>query len=125
MNKITIDLRSRTPIFEQLRHNIRELALNGTLEANEQLPSVRALACELAINPNTIQKAYAELERDGIIYSLPARGSFVSADLSAASDAAKKELRTAISDTVRRAKQFGMDRREFIEMIHSEWGDDK
>ena len=71
MSKITIDVKSRTPIFEQLRHNIRELALTGVLAPDEQLPSVRALACELAINPNTIQKAYAELERRNNLF--PAR----------------------------------------------------
>ena len=67
MGVITVDTRDRKPIYEQLTENIRRLVLQGILQPNEQLPSVRALAVELAINPNTIQKAYAELERQGII----------------------------------------------------------
>ena len=66
MGVITVDTRDRKPIYEQLTENIRRLVLQGVLQPHEQLPSVRALAVELAINPNTIQKAYAELERQGI-----------------------------------------------------------
>lgn len=121
MSKITIDVKSRTPIFEQLRHNIRELALTGVLAPDEQLPSVRALACELAINPNTIQKAYAELERDGIIYSLPARGSFISSDLSSASKAAKDEVCNSVTDAIRRARLVGVTREELYEILEREW----
>lgn len=73
-----IDLQSRTPIYEQLYRKITELILRNELKANEQLPSVRALAKELGVNPNTVSKAYQELERNGIIYSLAGRGSFVS-----------------------------------------------
>lgn len=121
MSKFSIDVKSRTPIFEQLRHNITELALSGVLAPDEQLPSVRALACDLAINPNTIQKAYAELERDGIIYSLPARGSFISSDLSAASEAAKREICAQVEDAVRRAKAFGISREELEALLEREW----
>ncbi len=75
---ISIDLTSRKPIYEQLKENILRLAVLGLLEPNEQLPSVRSLARELTINPNTVQKAYQELERDGYVYSSPGRGSFIS-----------------------------------------------
>ena len=121
MSKITIDVKSRTPIFEQLRHNITELALSGILAPDEQLPSVRALACDLAINPNTIQKAYAELERDGIIYSLPARGSFISSDLSAAASCAKAEARNSVSNAIRQAKLLGITKEELVELLEREW----
>ena len=121
MSKITIDVKSRTPIFEQLRHNITELALSGILAPDEQLPSVRALACDLAINPNTIQKAYAELERDGIIYSLPARGSFISSDLSAAASSAKAEARNSVSNAIRQAKLLGITKKELVELLEREW----
>ena len=67
MGVITVDTRDRKPIYEQLTDNIRNLVLQGVLQPNEQLPSVRSLAVDLAINPNTIQKAYAELERQGIL----------------------------------------------------------
>ena len=74
---ILIDYKSRKPIYEQIIDSIKSLIVSGVLERDDQLPSVRQLAQELAINPNTIQKAYGELEREGVIYSLKGRGSFV------------------------------------------------
>ncbi len=75
---ISIDLQSRVPIYEQLYKKITELIIKGVLAENDQIPSVRALAKELGVNPNTVAKAYQELERNNIIYSLSGRGSFVS-----------------------------------------------
>lgn len=75
----TIDLTSRVPIYEQIYLKITELALSGTLKENSQLPSVRSLAKDARVNPNTVAKAYQELERRGIIYSVPGRGSFIAA----------------------------------------------
>ncbi len=75
---IVLDYRDRRPIYEQLTDKLAELMLQGILKENEQLPSVRSLATELSINPNTIQRAYAELERQGLTYSVKGRGSFVS-----------------------------------------------
>lgn len=72
-----LDFKSRIPIYEQLVQRIRQLIIQDILRAGEKLPSVRSLAQELTINPNTIQKAYRELEREGYIYSLPGKGSFV------------------------------------------------
>ncbi len=80
---ITVDMRDRKPIYEQLIDNIRTLAVQGHLKPDEQLPSVRQLAAKLAINPNTVGKAYAELERQGVICALPGRGNFISADIGA------------------------------------------
>jgi len=75
---IKLDLQSRVPLYEQLQEQIICLSLMGVLEANEQLPSVRSLAREVGVNPNTVAKAYQELERQGIIYTISGRGSFVS-----------------------------------------------
>ena len=72
-----IDLMSRTPIYEQLYRKVIELIMKGVLTEQEKLPSVRALATDLGVNPNTVAKAYTLLERDGFIYSLAGRGSFV------------------------------------------------
>ena len=72
-----LDLRSRKPIYEQLVEKLKELILNEVLKPDEQLPSVRALAQQLTINPNTIQKAYRELESQRFIYSVKGRGSSV------------------------------------------------
>lgn len=75
----SIDLTSRIPIYEQIYNKIIELAVSGTLAENEQLPSVRNLAKDTGVNPNTVAKAYQELERKGVVYSVPGRGSFISA----------------------------------------------
>jgi GntR family transcriptional regulator len=72
-----IDLMSRTPIYEQLYRRVIELIMKGVLQEQDKLPSVRSLATDLGVNPNTVAKAYTLLERDGIIYSLAGRGSFV------------------------------------------------
>lgn len=74
----SIDLTSRVPIYEQIYNKIIELAVSGTLAENEQLPSVRSLAKDAGVNPNTVAKAYQELERKGVVYSVPGRGSFIS-----------------------------------------------
>ena len=76
---IVIDYHDKRPIYEQIIDRFQMLILNGALEPEMQLPSVRALAVELSINANTIQRAYAELERKGLIYSVKGRGNFVSA----------------------------------------------
>ncbi|MBE6825998.1 MAG: GntR family transcriptional regulator [Ruminococcus sp.] len=72
-----IDLMSRVPIYEQLYRKVVKLILKGVLVENDKLPSVRSLATDLSVNPNTVAKAYSLLERDGIIHSLAGRGSFI------------------------------------------------
>ena len=74
-----LDYRDSRPIHQQVRDGLRRLMVTGVLQPGDQLSSVRKLATELAINPNTIQRAYAELEAEGYIYSVAGRGSFVSA----------------------------------------------
>ena len=75
---IIIDYNDKRPIYEQIVERFQSLMLNGVLEPDTQLPSVRALAIKLSINANTIQRAYGELERRGLIYSIKGRGNFVS-----------------------------------------------
>ncbi|OUP16217.1 GntR family transcriptional regulator [Lachnoclostridium sp. An196] len=75
---ILIDYSDRRPIYEQVTEKIAELIIRGVLPPESQLPSVRSLAMDLSINPNTIQRAYQELERKGYTYSVPGKGSFVS-----------------------------------------------
>uniref|UniRef100_UPI003FF0CFFC GntR family transcriptional regulator n=1 Tax=Dysosmobacter welbionis TaxID=2093857 RepID=UPI003FF0CFFC len=72
---ISLNYRDSRPIYEQIRDGLRKLIVTGALSADEKLPSVRALAAQLAINPNTIQRAYNELEGEGYIYSVPGKGS--------------------------------------------------
>ena len=89
---IIIQHTSMVPIYEQIIENMKQLVVSGVLQRDDQLPSVRQLAQELAINPNTIQKAYAELERQGVIYSLKGRGSFVGSSLQELRTVQQKEL---------------------------------
>ena len=74
---IQVDVRSRVPIYEQIVNSFKQMAMSGILSPDEKLPSVRDLSQELTINPNTIQKAYQELERQNIIYTKRGQGSFV------------------------------------------------
>ena len=76
-----ISLNNSAPIYEQLINKIEQLVLNGLLEPNESLPSVRELATSLAVNPNTVQKAYAYLEQIGVTYSVSGKGRFVTGDV--------------------------------------------
>lgn len=72
-----LNFKDHRPIYEQIKDNIRELAVKGVLKADQQIPSVRELAQTLTINPNTIQKAYRELEAEGYIYTIRGKGSFI------------------------------------------------
>ena len=73
-----INYKDPRPIYEQVKNNLRRSILMGLISPDEKIPSVRDLAAQLAINPNTIQRAYRELEGEGYIYSVPGKGSFVS-----------------------------------------------
>lgn len=110
MSLIYVDLRSRTPIFEQIIECVRDLVIRGILQPDEHLPSVRVLAAELAINPNTIQKAYGELERQGVIYSLAGRGNFVASDISALTGSHHEKLLLNIQDSIKAAGDYGVER---------------
>jgi GntR family transcriptional regulator len=113
-----LDVRSRVPIYEQLVEKIKELIIKGLLKENEQLPSVRALSNDLTINPNTIQKAYRELENQGYIYSIPGKGSFV-APLKDR-DINKKKIEKILEEVKKLMLEglyLGMDREDFIKVL--------
>ncbi len=73
---ISLNYRNSRPIYEQIKDGLRKLVISGAIRTNEKLPSVRELAAALAINPNTIQRAYRELENEGFIYTIAGKGSF-------------------------------------------------
>lgn len=111
-------MRSRQPIYEQLVDKLKELIISEVLKPDEQLPSVRTLAGQLTINPNTIQKAYRELETQGYIYLVKGKGSFVN-PTSLVKNSEKlvsiiKELKKLLSE----AMYLGLKREELIELIH-------
>lgn len=111
---ITIDYKDRRPLYQQLMEKIEELALGGLIKADEQLPSVRSLAVELAINPNTIQRAYGELEKKGIVYSVPGRGSFLAASQEALLSQSREVIWRDLLKLIERAKNCGVDRELFL-----------
>lgn len=109
MGIITIDLRRRQLIYEQIVDNVKEQIGRGVLLENDYMPSVRSLANELGINPNTIQKAYAELERQGIIQSVAGRGSIVVVNAETVRGMQQDKITVKLRQTAAEAKNAGMD----------------
>ena len=110
---IQLNFRDARPIYEQVKEGFRQLILTGALPADTKLPSVRELAGELAINPNTIQRAYRELEAEGYICSVPGRGSFVR-DVSQAAEARRAERLQELDGLVKELKTLGLGEEELI-----------
>jgi len=113
---IVIDYKDRRPIYEQIVERFQELILKGVLEADSQLPSVRNLAMDLSINPNTIQKAYTELERQGYTYSVKGKGSFV-AVTDRLVQRKKEEVLDAASQLAKLAREYGVGKEQLINAI--------
>ena len=113
---ITLDYADRRPIYEQVVEKMKDLVLLGVLATDEQLPSVRELAMDLSINPNTVQRAYAELERQGVIYCVKGRGNFV-AGLSTVKDKHKEEVKTRLFELVDMAKKADVTETEFAALV--------
>ena len=116
---IWIDYTDATPIYEQIVSKFKNLIVRSALKADEKMPSVRTLAMELSINPNTIQKAYAELERQGFIYTVKGRGNFVAAN-SNLKDVKKEELLGKLDVLMKEARDAGVDLSVFVEHIEKE-----
>lgn len=120
---ISVNFRDPRPIYEQVRDNFRQLIISGVLAADEKIPSVRELASSLAINPNTIQRAYRELEAEGYICSVPGRGSFV-CDKGAASRARAAELLVKFRDMAEELRLLGISREELIAAVKGDEADE-
>lgn len=121
---IILDFKDRRPIYEQIIDRFKELILKGGLEPDSQLPSVRTLAMDLSINPNTIQRAYSELERQGFIYTVKGKGSFI-----AVNDKLIQEKQDEIFRLVRKlvdeAQGIGITRDRFIGNVEEYFKEDK
>lgn len=113
----TIDTRSRIPIYEQLMSKLKELIIREVWKEDEQLPSVRSLAQDLTINPNTIQKAYRELEREGYIYSIPGKGSFVAPVKKEISEERMMVLKQELERIVGEILFLGVSKEDVIRLI--------
>lgn len=113
---LILNYRDARPIYQQIKDGLRKLILTGAIAQDEKLPSVRSLAMELAINPNTIQRAYAELESEGVIYSVAGKGSFAAPQNEAAA-VRKEELFTALATLAAELRDLGASEEEILARI--------
>ena len=119
MRMLLVNPRSKQPLYEQLVEQLRRQLFLGVVEAGQAMPSVRQLATELGINPNTIQKAYRRMEAEGMIISVPGKGSFISDDLA---DMLKKQRDEQVEKTrlqIRTCRDMGLDK-QLIEKLTDE-----
>ena len=116
---VTINYKDSRPFYEQVKAELRRLVVTGVLPPGEKLPSVRDLAGQLAINPNTIQRAYRELEAEGYICSVPGRGSFVRQG-DAAALARRAELLERWDGLTRELKLLGLTEQELAARLKGE-----
>lgn len=116
-----IRLEGKQPIYEQLYNGIAALIASGTLAPEERLPAVREVAKKLGVNPNTVQKAYALLEQNGFIRSIPAKGSYVSPEAGAAAALRQESLRK-LREALAEAKGGGIKKEEALAITEEIWG---
>lgn len=112
----SINYRDPRPIYEQVKDSLRREIITGVLQPDDKVPSVRDAAGELAINPNTIQKAYRELEAEGYIYSVAGKGSFV-AECTDARELRKRELYRQLDKLIDEIRHLGETTGEICEHI--------
>lgn len=116
---ILIDYQDARPIYEQIVEKFEKLIVRGILEPDSQMPSVRSLAMELSINPNTIQKAYAELERRGYLYSVKGRGNYVAFN-DRLKNKKKEELLAKFLALKNEAQELGISKEEIAAFFEEE-----
>ena len=110
---IVLDYQDRRPLYEQVEEKFRNLILMGVLEPGSRMPSVRQLAMELSINPNTIQRAYMQLEQEGLIYPVKGTGNFI-ADSEEVRKLSKASYIKELKTLIRKGKAMGMEAEELI-----------
>ena len=121
---IHLDYKDSRPIYEQVADRLKELMILGVLEEDGQMPSVRSLATELSINPNTIQRAYAELERNGFIYSVKGQGKLCGKHQQTPGTEMPGARREG-SRSCGGGKSLGMDKTAFVRMAEEQFGGEK
>lgn len=116
-----LDVMSRTPVYEQIISQYEEFVLRKILRSGDRLPSVRSLSVELSINPNTIQKAYMELDRRGLTCSVPGKGIYVSDSAYELIAAARRERLAEIRSAAAELKLAGVSLEEVLAEIRTVW----
>lgn len=112
-----IDVMSRTPVYEQIIGQVKEWVLTGILKEGDKLPSVRGLSVKLSINPNTIQKAYTELDRTGIIITVPGKGSFIAPEAVKIVSANSREKTDELVSIVKELAYANVSLDELIKLV--------
>ena len=112
-----IDAMSRVPVYEQIVEQTEKFILAGILKSGDKIPSVRNLSIELSVNPNTIQKSIAELDRRGLIFSVPGKGCFVAESARDALTAVKRREMKEIKDKIKELLLAGITKEELIGLI--------
>ena len=113
---ILLDYQDRRPIYEQIEEKFRMLILRGILAPGDRMPSVRRMAMELSINPNTIQRAYMELEQKGLIYPVKGKGNFV-ADVTEIQKKAREDFCRDFQKHVKYGMEMGLEEETMIGLI--------
>ena len=113
---LQLNYRDSRPIYGQIKDGLRKMIVTGAVAPDEKLPSVRAMAAQLAINPNTIQRAYAELEAEGFIYSVPGKGSFA-ADRGQAPTGRREELFVRLREILAELRYLNVSDEEIIAVV--------
>ena len=113
---IVLDYQDRRPLYEQVTEKFRTLIYQGVLPADSRIPSVRQLAMELSINPNTIQRAYMMLEQEGLIYPVKGKGNFV-ADTQKIQEESKENFRQEFLELIRKGNHTGFEEEELIALV--------
>lgn len=116
---IFIDIKDSRPIYEQVVERFKLLTLKGAIGRDEKLPSVRNLAVELSLNPNTVQRAYGELERQGYIYTVKGKGNFASGREKLI-DRYREEIKMQLREICKTAVSIGMTEEELVNGVR-EW----
>ncbi|MDD4716010.1 MAG: GntR family transcriptional regulator [Oscillospiraceae bacterium] len=114
---ISLNYRDARPIYEQIKDELRRLVVTGALREGEKLPSVRSMASALAINPNTIQKAYGELEAEGYLTSLPGKGSFASVPETDVGKERREHLFLRLGEIAEELRYLGEDEQAVVSRI--------
>ena len=112
---IQLNYRDSRPIYEQVRDGLRRLVVSGAISPGDKLPSVRQLAASLAINPNTIQRAYEALEQEGYVYSVPGKGSFAAAE-GGEQQRRIRELKTQAAPLLEELKTLGCTEEDLLQL---------
>mgnify|MGYP000151112014 CR=1 FL=1 len=116
---LTLNYRDSRPIYEQIKDGLRRMIVTGAMAQDEKLPSVRALATQLSINPNTIQRAYRELESEGYILSVAGKGSFV-AQVDQLAEQQKKQAVDAFRAAAQKLRQLGLTQAQLAQLLTEE-----